>query len=163
VIRRLLAAIARHLPAPRVIAGADGSPYLSRWTLIDLGPGWPRVHLHRFHRSDEDQELHNHPWRWAAGVILAGGYREERRVAGDVVAVRVVRPGSLNLIHGDTFHRVELLDGECWTLFLTGSRNQEWGFWDRASGAFTPWRDFIRSKGLMPFEVQTRRASGGTR
>ncbi|MGN6107710.1 MAG: hypothetical protein ACTHU0_21555 [Kofleriaceae bacterium] len=161
MIRRLLAVAARRLPSRRVITGADGSPYLSRWTLLDIGWRWPRVYLHRFHRSDEDPELHNHPWRWAVGLILAGGYREERRGEGGRVEVRDVGPGAVNVIHGDTFHRVELLDGECWTLFLTGSRTKEWGFWCRATGAFTPWREFIRAKGLVPFDA--RRPAEGAR
>ncbi|HXD98238.1 MAG TPA: hypothetical protein VN646_16940 [Candidatus Acidoferrum sp.] len=162
--RRFLEWASQLLPRPRVITDLDGSPpYLSRFYLL----GRPRmpdgsdpfdrfgairagavegerfgVYLHRFHRGDMDRELHNHPWRWSFSLILAGGYIEERR-SGNQVNTRAVFPGSINWLSQDTFHRVELLDGEAWSLFVAGPKVQSWGFWDRVTGAFTPWREYI--------------------
>lgn len=133
----------------RMIVGRDGSTYLERYTLADL-PDGGHVFLHRFLRSDEDRELHNHPWPGESRILL-GSYREERRIDDRVVA-RIYRAGNTNTLAPDTFHRIELLSSEVWTLFTTGPRVQSWGFWDRETKAFTPWREFIRNKGLVPYE-----------
>jgi hypothetical protein len=119
--------------------------YLSRFTLARLGA--VRVYLNRFHRGDEDLELHDHPWRWAVSLILSGGYTEERR-DGVRVSLRVRVPGNLNVILGDTFHRIASVQPDTWTLFVAGPRAKDWGFWNRVGGTFTPWRDFLRTKGL---------------
>ncbi len=124
--------------------GAQGL-YLSRFTLARLGA--VRVYLNRFERGDEDLELHDHPWCWAVSLILSGGYVEERRDGGCIES-RVFAPGNLNLIWADTFHRVDGVQADTWTLFLAGPRVQKWHFWNRATGVLTPWRDFLRAKGL---------------
>jgi hypothetical protein len=167
VIRALVERIAARLGQPQVIYDVDGvSPYLSRYYLLGrprVADGsapfdrfgnphpeaiWPAgwgLYLHRFHRGDKDRELHNHPWQWSCSLVLAGGYREERRQGSEVVE-RLVRPGRLNWIGHDDFHRVDLLDGEAWTLFLAGPKVSSWGFWERATGGFTHWRAFLDSK-----------------
>jgi hypothetical protein len=173
VIGRMLEWIASKMPSPRIIYDRAGvSPYLSRWYLLGrptmpdgshpfTEDGSPRpgiqepdrpfaVFLHKFHRGDDDAELHNHPWTWSVALILSGGYREEyRRGApedGGCVFRRTMRPLSLNVIHHDTFHRVELLDKDAWSLFVAGPREKSWGFWNRATGVFTHWRTFIDRK-----------------
>ncbi len=120
-----------------------------------------QLYLHRFHRGDDDTALHNHPWDWAVSWVLVGGYWEERRVRRnfesgeafdaavtsdwhtDTVERREVVPGSLNVLRADTFHRVDLRDGDCWTLFLVGPKLSSWGFWARDTDVYTPWRQFI--------------------
>lgn len=173
MLRHLLAYIASKLPAPRIIYDRAGvSPYLSRWYLLGrptmpdgshpfTEDGSPRegiqdpdrpfaVFLHKFHRGDDDLELHNHPWAWSMAIVLSGGYREERRrgapETGGCVFVRDVRPPAINIIHHDTFHRVELLEADAWSIFVAGTREKGWGFWNRSSGVFTPWREFITKK-----------------
>jgi hypothetical protein len=179
---------------PRVITGGGDDPYLTKHRVLDTGDalarllygdrahnparlsaaeqadvdrimraGW-RVHLHQFHRSDEDAELHNHPWAWAVSLVLVGGYIEELRVrcggrAGgrefvrDRVVHRPFRPGSVNRLSADTFHRVELLGRDAWTLFVSGPIVQSWSFWSLATGQYTPWRQFIESKGYRAVET----------
>jgi len=151
LIRPACAAVASHLPTPRIFSGRTGA-YLSRWSILDAGP-LGRISLHHFNRSDEDQELHTHPRRWAIALQLAGGYVEERRVGNDVRRIRRA-PGSLVFLRADTAHRVDLLDAAngSWSLILTGPVVASWGFSDRRTWRFTPWRDFIRSKGLDPLE-----------
>jgi hypothetical protein len=167
-VKRLLEWVTSKMSNPRVIYDMLGeSPYLSRYYLVgrpSMADGsdpfdrlgnphpdtiWPTsplgFYLHRFHRGDTDRELHNHPWRWAISLVLAGGYSEERLV-GETVVTRVIRPGTLNFIGRDDFHRVDMLDGEAWTLFLVGQKTSSWGFWNRETGLVTPWREFINSK-----------------
>jgi hypothetical protein len=129
------------------------------------------VFLHHFKESDDAGELHSHPWEWAYSLILSGGYSEERRVTrhveydctytigaqtlgkhGTSIQHEVVRktfgPGSINKLTKDTFHRVDLLDPSkgCWSLFLAGPKYSSWGFWNRETGFFTPWREFVDRK-----------------
>lgn len=109
IMRSVLEWITDRLPLPRIIFDRAGlTPYLSRWYLY----GGPRssdgkpvfnqwgtkrhgvtvtdrtgplaIYLHRFHRGDDDAELHNHPWTFSVSFVLAGGYVEERRVARTV-------------------------------------------------------------------------------
>lgn len=112
----------------------------------DIGrPDQGNVFVHQFWRSDDDRALHDHPWSWTT-IILDGWYiehlpldpavpwgptRQIQRNAGDVVA----RPDP------STPHRVELVD--YWpvtTLFLTGPKAREWGFWCKER--WVHWRTF---------------------
>jgi hypothetical protein len=148
LIRRVCAALAAHLPV-RVIEGRDGSPFLSKYLIAGgAREGW-RLHLHRFHRGDEDPEMHNHPW-WCASLILAGGYIEERLRADGAVVAFDRGPGSVNVIGAEVFHRVDLSGGECWTVFLNAPASQRWGFINRHARHFVPWREFIQQKGMVP-------------
>ena len=166
MIRRALLWLTTHiLPPPRVIKDRQGkTPYLSRWYLVggaknpsgrpafnaegnpdeetEFRPGI-HVYLHRFHRSDDDDAPHNHPWRWAVSFVLAGGYSEERRTKDDRVVRRDVRPPAINVIRHTDFHRVDLYEEDAWSIFVAGPRIADWGFWDRVTKEYWPWRDFI--------------------
>lgn len=128
-----------------------------------------QLHLHHFYRSDADRELHNHPFEWSLSLILTGGYREERRVTRMngyttyFVQVRKILPFRFNFIRAGDFHRVDLLDEEngCWTLFLTGPRVQDWGFWNRNSGEFTPWRRFNVKQSRRNYDEEYARGLRG--
>lgn len=135
----------------------DGSPYLSRFYLIrkskldpdDDTPNAPfSAYLHYFHRGDEDHELHNHPWGFSLSIILTNGYLEERWTERGIVK-RVLRPGSINILRFNDFHRVDLRDPSkgAWTLFFAGKRVQDWGFWHPTLRTeFMPWRTFIKER-----------------
>ena len=77
--------------------------------------------------------------------MIAGGYREERRLGARVIS-RLVSPLSLNWISGDDFHRVDLLEEDAWSIFIAGPKASSWGFWDRDTGEYTPWREFLARK-----------------
>lgn len=165
-MRALLLALTARMPEARLRSipcrEADSGTYLDRWYLLhdkpeddprlpgqsddDNGTEHPwDLYLHRFHRSDDDLALHNHPWRWALSLVLVGGYSEERRV-GDRVVRRTVRPWSFNVVRGDDYHRVDLLEQDAWSLFLVGPKVSSWYFWDRTLRARTHWRAFIAAK-----------------
>ena len=128
VIPRLLERLTARLPC-RLIDGESGEPYLERYYLFGLA-GW-HVYLHRFVDSDPDRGLHDHPWGSAVSLVLAGGYDEIRAERGNPRRSRVrrVRPGRLNRLRGEDYHRVVLRDGiPAWTLFAHGPRVKGWGF-----------------------------------
>lgn len=152
---------------PRVITDRTGmDPYLSRYyvfgkpTMPDGSSPFDRfgnpkkgatwndgigLYVHKFHRSDADGELHNHPFKWSLAFVIAGGYIEERR-KGSTVITRIVRPLSFNWISLRDFHRVDLIEKDAWTLFLVGPKAASWGFWNRDTLRYTPWREFLESQ-----------------
>ena len=69
-------------------------------------------------------------------TIDAGGInRRTFRIAGDVVLRR----------SGRMAHRIELVDGPCWTVFITGPRYREWGFHCPEQG-WIQWQRFTADK-----------------
>lgn len=128
LIESLLFRMTDRLPC-RIIDGEGGEPYLERYYLFGLG-GW-HAYLHRFVDSDPDRGLHDHPWSRALSLVLTGGYDEIRFADGRRRSTRrrTVRPGRLNLLRGEDYHRVVLRGGQpAWTLFLHGPRSKGWGF-----------------------------------
>ncbi len=160
--QRALIEIAATLPC-HVIQGRDGDVYLERYGVAALSTGG-RVYLHHILRSDADRELHSHPWA-AVCYQLVGGYIEERR-AGAGVEVHRYTPGMVNTIEPDTFHRVDLTGKDAWSLCITGPKAERaegeasWSFWNRDTGATTPWREFITRMGLVPTPTPTGLCGG---
>jgi quercetin dioxygenase-like cupin family protein len=123
------------------IRGLDSTDYLTR-TLLPRIAGH-RLMLHRIHRPDADRHLHNHPWRTARFLIVSGGYVEERLV-GDRVERRILKPGDVNHLDAQTFHRVDTVWPGTFTVGLIGERCQDWGF--LIDGALVPHADYFASK-----------------
>lgn len=132
-------------PLPKTTFHGNQGPFLTRYTLRE-DPDGGRLYIHHFHRSDEDEELHSHPWS-GDSLILLGSYCEERRGPNHTI-FQDFHPGMVNRLTPDTFHRVVLTTKDCWTLFRTGQKVQDWSFWSKKTGVTTPWRKFITNKGL---------------
>lgn len=124
--------------------------YLTRYYVFRKTKWWmPSVYIHCFHSSDHDLELHNHGWRMSLSMILSGSYWEERRINKDNSIInRTLRPGSFNFIKANTFHRVELQTPEVWSIFISGPKIQNWGFWDRWTHKFEYWQEHEKRKKL---------------
>jgi hypothetical protein len=124
---------------PSTIVGADGRPKLYRHYVLGNG----RTHgvfLHHFVASDEETLLHDHPWNWAFGVVLRGGYYELRRDRLGLSTRRWLGPGRVNVILPGVFHRVELRGAQpAWTLFVHGRKVSRWGFLNVVTGVFRLW------------------------
>jgi hypothetical protein len=132
----------------------DGRLYLTRWYLWPKGPRTAddrvtpsspfAIFIHYFHRSDDDRACHNHPWAKSWALILKGGYIEERQVRGGT-RHRVFRPGHINVITKNDYHRVDLLDPSkgSWSLFVAGRNVGSWGFRNTPTSKHVPWREFI--------------------
>lgn len=117
-----------------------------RW-LPDVG-----YYVHCFLANDE-QILHNHPFKWSVSLILSSGYIEYRLIGSRKDAEnnpgpvrcrrRVLKPFRLNLIRANDFHRIDLRQGRAWTLFIAGPVVQSWGFINMSTGRYYPSEDYV--------------------
>lgn len=123
------------------IVGFDGSPYITRTLLPRVGESRPI--LHHIHRPDFDEHLHNHPWS-ARFRIMSGGYTEQRLMEGYIVE-RTYRPGDVNELRHDTFHRISRIEPDTWTFGILGQRQQSWGF--LVDGVVIDHVDYFAAKG----------------
>ena len=118
-------------------AGSD-KPYLSRWWVIPRNK-WFNIYLHKFERSDDDRALHDHPW-YSVSFLLKG-----EMVEHSFKGLRFI-PRFLPIFRTAKFaHRLELVKGPVWTLFITGPRLRSWGFY--CPHGWRHWEDFTNSDG----------------
>lgn len=105
-----------------------------RWRMLPHNDWW-NVYLHRFRHDDEDRALHDHPWA-SMSILLAGVLIEHRRRGA-----RMILPWLPTFRGAREPHRLEVPTGCALTLFFTGPRVREWGFW--CPQGWRPWRDFV--------------------
>ena len=129
----------------------DNEPYLERYYLFlkDRGEHFPfNVFLHRFLKSDID-DLHDHPWPYAT-LILKGGYWEWRpqfNSKGEKVGeiARWCGAGSFRWAKANSYHRIELDPAvECWTLFMPGAKQRDWGF--MVKNKWVQWEEYLKNR-----------------
>lgn len=120
---------------PDVVLAPDGEPYLYRWHLrYDNLRG--NAFLHVQVKSDPERPFHDHPWN-NTSIILAGGYDEHYQPHpseedGTVFwEQRQLRKWDRAERPAETSHRLFLPHGipYAMTLFCTGPKVREWGFW----------------------------------
>jgi hypothetical protein len=129
------------LHRPDVVLAPDGTPYLYRWHILydnEVGNRFLHVQV----ASDPERPLHDHPWD-NTSLILAGGYDElfhpyPDEAAGHWREYMIVAPCVRHLRRGDKAsrpaawaHRLVLPPEIPYsmTLFNTGPKVREWGFW----------------------------------
>ena len=133
-----------------VLDRVSDEPYLERYYLfLKERSSFPfNIFLHKFLKSDPD-DVHDHPWPYAT-LILKGGYWEwipEFNAAGEKIGeVRKWRgPGHFRISSATSYHRVELgNDVECWTLFMPGPKQREWGFLVRDQ--WVQWEQYLKQR-----------------
>lgn len=124
-LRLRLLAVAEKRP-PDVKIGPNDSVYMERWWVIPRNR-WFNIYLHHFLRSDDDRALHDHPWI-NASILLKGKYTEHTIPAGGVNVRKEYGVGNIKFRTPKSAHRIELTDGPCWSLFITGPNVRTWGF-----------------------------------
>lgn len=130
----------------KVIYRGDGKKYLTRYYLFKKPKPWlPSIYIHCFHASDEDYELHSHPWNFSLSLILKGSYLEHFRVQDHCLS-RLLSSGNYNFITEGKYHKIELITNEVWTLFVSGQKVSDWGFWHPKTKKYTPWKEFVEEK-----------------
>jgi len=110
-----------------------GDDYLRRWWLIPRNRFF-NVYLHCIRKDDDDRALHDHPW-WNVSILLKGSYREHMPHGS-----RVLSAGSIRARGALAAHRLEVVSGPVWTIFITGPRIREWGF--HCPQGWRHWQDF---------------------
>jgi len=119
---------------PDFVIGNPNDPYMRRWYLLPRNEQF-NVYLHQFLRSDDDRAMHDHPWD-SFSLVLDG------------IGIEHVPGGLRRFGAGDIFqraanhvHRIEVVAGPIWTLFITGPKVREWGF--HCPQGWRHWRDFV--------------------
>lgn len=110
-----------------------GDDYLRRWWLIPRNRFF-NVYLHCIRKDDDDRALHDHPW-WNVSILLKGSYCEHMPHGS-----RVLSAGSIRARGAKAAHRLEVVKGPVWTIFITGPRIREWGF--HCPQGWRHWQDF---------------------
>lgn len=126
---------------PDFVIGGSEHPYLLRYFLIPRNPIF-NAFLHVFLRSDDDRALHDRPWP-NCSIVLRGNMVEHTIAAGGIHKRRQLVAGTIRIrALGSMAHRIEINEGPCYTLFLTGPRYREWGFHCPDAG-WIHWRRFV--------------------
>jgi hypothetical protein len=110
--------------------------YLERWFIIPKNR-FINIYYHKFTGSD-DIILHDHPWHSMA-LVLKGFYFEH--------TPRYVKPrltGSIAFRSGNDSHRIEIGSKEVHTLFITGPKYKEWGFF--TSKGWVIWTEHLKNR-----------------
>ena len=147
MIKKIFQKLGRH----RIIRDRlDDEPYLERYyVFLKDRERFPfNAFVHKFLKSDPD-DVHDHPWPFAT-LILKGGYWEwtpifdaEGRKTGEVA--RWYGAGSLRTAKANTYHRIELdPDITCWTLFMPGIKQRDWGF--LVKNRWVQWEQYLKQR-----------------
>ena len=133
-----------------VMDRVENEPYLERYYLfLKERKSFPfNVFLHKFLKSDPD-DVHDHPWPYTT-VILKGGYWEwipifdsVGRKTGEIQHWR--GPGHFRTCSAKSFHRIELDPNvSCWTLFMPGPKQREWGF--LVKNKWVQWQEYLQQR-----------------
>jgi hypothetical protein len=123
-----------------------GDVYLRRWNLIPRNSIF-NIYLHAILR-DDDAVLHDHPYA-SVSLCLAGRLEENYSLRpADTAhwhhapnARRAVLPGDVVWRSARMAHRLVVRDPNTWTVFITGPRVREWGFW--CPRGWVPWRSYM--------------------
>ena len=143
----------------KTVVNCDRQPYLTRWYVFRSAP--VAIFIHRFHRSDEDRALHDHPWSFITFILWRGYVEHTDRpcslcvggagynvffparcpfCGGTEIERSLDRkyPGMICWRPAEWRHRVELVGGRpAWTLVVRFRERRIWGFWERTG--FIAW------------------------
>ena len=130
-MKRLIAKLIAMVRRPPDVVISD--EYLHRWHVIRRNRFF-NIYLHRFGRSDDDRALHDHPW-FSVSFLLKGEMIEH-----SFKGIRHI-PWLIPVFRTAKFaHRLELVKGPVWTIFITGPRIRQWGFF--CKNGWRHWRVF---------------------
>jgi len=121
------------------IRSKKGELHFKRWRLLKTP--WFEVYIHGIYKEDQDEYLHNHPWKiWT--MILKGGYLEE--LHGNRHRVR--KFGHMSFSKISDFHKIKKMHRiPTYSIAIVGKRtNAEWGY--MVDGRFIDHKTFRKNK-----------------
>lgn len=98
--------------------------YLHRWWVIPKNKYF-NIYLHKFMKSDDDRALHDHPWI-SCSILLKGEIREH-----GMEGIKHIKRWFPVFRSAKFAHRIELIKGPVWTVFITGPKFRTWGFYPK--------------------------------
>lgn len=115
--------------------------YLTRYYILGGRRTTYALMLHRFHQSDMDRDLHDHPWPFWS-LILTGGYWE----VTPPFRPHFYGPGSFLRRPAAWVHRVAIREWDKpWTLVLRFKYERKWGF--HTKDGWVAWNTYDYKKG----------------
>jgi len=120
---------------PDIIIGDD---YLLRWHVIPKNR-FLNIYLHEFRHSDDDRALHDHPW-YSVSFLLQGEIKEHT-----FNGMRFIKRFLPVFRSAKMAHRIELIKGPAWTIFITAPKIREWGF--HCQNGWKHWKYFTDESG----------------
>ena len=130
----------RREPNFRITRDGGSRVYLRRWWLISRN-SYFNVYLHEM-LLDDDVVLHDHPY-WSVSLVLTNGLMENYKLNPETPELskrRWLREGQV-VLRSSTFAHQLIVAKPAWTLFVTGPRIREWGFW--CPRGWIPWRQYV--------------------
>lgn len=129
---------------PDFVIGDPADPYMRRWFVVPRNEGC-NVYLHEILRSDDDRAGHDHPWA-NRSYLIDGGYEEAvyYRHSPWLEMGRFERKaGDYLFREAEDTHRLIVPEGgRCVSLFMTGPKVREWGFWCPNGERWVHWEAF---------------------
>lgn len=118
--------------------GAHKTPYMTRFVLGHL-----RVHI--FHRADQDEDPHDHPWAFIT-LPLRGYWEAVYEPGKPWFKYNYVKPFRFHYRPSSYTHRyLHLKRGRVVTIVWSLEENTEWGFWKIKEGFAekVPWKTYV--------------------
>lgn len=132
IIKKIIGLVKRN---PDKIIGVN---YMHRWHIIPRNPIF-NIYLHKYMGSDDDRALHDHPWL-SVSVLLKGRIIEHQK--NTTRSIPKYKP----VFRTARFaHRLQLISGPAWTIFITGPRIRSWGF--HCPNGWRHWTKFTNANG----------------
>lgn len=133
----------KFLKTVKKIKSNNGVLHFSRFAIVETDLF--SIYIHRIHKSDRDEHLHNHPWPYL-NIILSGSYSEAYKPeegvcppvsveisrnngSRDVWGLRHVRPGTISVSGTKRYHKIYALrSNKVTSLMIVGRRQPSWGY-----------------------------------
>ncbi len=117
----------RKLFLVKEIISQFGHVHFRRYRLLQTP--WFAIYIHQILRSDEELDMHDHPWKFTS-VILSGSYEETVTSPPYFDTTRWLRHYQGDVVEhaAEEAHRLRLTSKEVWTLVITSGRKREWGY-----------------------------------
>lgn len=110
-----------------IIVSKTGEVHFRRYRL--LATPWFSIYLHQILKSDEDLDMHDHPWDFES-MILSGAYSEFSKKEPDFKHIEYNKYYAGDCIkHKATdAHKIILRSPSVWTLVCVSGRERDWGY-----------------------------------